>query len=126
MDAREERIARNEVLFREVNERITELADPPREARIEIFCECGLDDCTERIEVAVRDYEMVHGGRDSFPLLSLEVHFIDASTGRLVWSASRTRKGGPALPLFGWTEVRTMGELTASMCRELLSTLPKG
>jgi len=74
----------------------------------------------------VRDYEMVHGGRDSFPLLSLEVHFIDASTGRLVWSASRTRKGGPALPLFGWTEVRTMGELTASMCRELLSTLPKG
>jgi hypothetical protein len=68
MDAREERIARNEVLFREVNERITEIADPPREARIEIFCECGLDDCTERIEVGVRDYEMVRAEPTRFVL----------------------------------------------------------
>jgi hypothetical protein len=68
MDAREERIARNEVLFREVNERIRELADPPREARIEIFCECGLDDCTERIEVRVRDYELVRAEPTRFVL----------------------------------------------------------
>jgi hypothetical protein len=73
----------------------------------------------------VRDYEMLHSGRDSFPLLSLEVRLVDAATGRLVWSASLTRRGGPALPLFGWTQVRTMGELAASVCRELLSTLPR-
>ena len=74
----------------------------------------------------VRDYDMTHSGRESFPLLSLEVRLIDAATGRLVWSASETRRGGPALPFFGWTEVHTMGELTAAVCRQLLRTLPRG
>lgn len=74
----------------------------------------------------VRDYEMTFTNREPFPLLSLEVRLVDAATGRLVWSASRTRKGGPKLPLLGWGEIHTMGELTAAVCRELLRTLPRG
>jgi TolB-like protein len=74
----------------------------------------------------VRDYEMTHSGRDAYPLVSIEVRLVDAATGRLVWSASETRRGGPALPLMGWSEVRTIGELTAKLCRELLHTLPRG
>jgi hypothetical protein len=73
----------------------------------------------------VRDYDMVPVGRDIFPLLSLEARFVDAATGRVVWSASETRRGGPAPPLMGWMATRTMGELTTRMCRELLATLPK-
>jgi hypothetical protein len=73
----------------------------------------------------VRDYDMIHVGRDSYPLISLEVRFVDAATGRVVWSASETRRGGPAPPLFGWTATRTIGDLTTQLCRELLGTLPK-
>ena len=71
----------------------------------------------------VQEYEMARSGRESFPLISMEVHMIDAASGTIVWSASRTRKGGPAFPLFGWTEIHTLGELSSTMCREMLGTL---
>ena len=73
----------------------------------------------------VRDYDMVPVGRDVYPLLSLEARFVDAETGRVVWSSSNTRRGGPPPPLMGWMATRTMGELTTEMCRDLLGTLPK-
>jgi hypothetical protein len=74
----------------------------------------------------VRDYEMTPSGRDLFPLLSLEVRLVDATTGRVAWNASQTQRGGPAFPLFGWTEIHTLGELTTRECRALLATLKKG
>ncbi len=73
----------------------------------------------------VRQYEMVSSGRETYPLLSIEVRLVDAATGRLVWSASETRKGGAGVPLFGWGGVRLMETLTADVCRELLSSLPR-
>jgi len=73
----------------------------------------------------VSDYEMTHTGRDSYPLISLELRFVDAATGRVVWTASETRRGNPAAPFMSFTATRTMGELTTQVCRELLDTLPK-
>jgi TolB-like protein len=73
----------------------------------------------------VRDYDMAQVGRESFPLLSVEVRLVDTATGRVVWSASRTRQGGPSLPIIGFGEVHTMGELTSQVCRELLGSLPR-
>ncbi len=75
---------------------------------------------------AVRDYTMERVGRDSYPLLSLEVRLVDTASGRIVWTGSRTRRGGPGFPIFGFGEVHTMGELTADMSRDILSTLPQG
>ncbi len=72
----------------------------------------------------VRDFDMVSVGRDEFPLVSLEVRLVDAATGRVVWTASRTRRGGPAFPIFGWGEIHTLGELVSRVCRELLASLP--
>jgi hypothetical protein len=74
----------------------------------------------------VNEYAMVSSGRDQFPTITLEVRFVDAATGRVIWSASKTRRGGPAFPIFGWGEVRTLGELTSMICEDLLSTLPGG
>jgi len=68
----------------------------------------------------VREYEMTRAGRESFPLISLEARMVDAASGRIVWSASQTRRGGPSFPLFGWNEVHTLGELTSKMCRSML------
>lgn len=72
----------------------------------------------------VREYEMNRSGRESFPLVSLEARLIDGTTGRIVWSGSATRKGGPAFPLFGWRETHTLAEMAATVCRDILGTLP--
>jgi hypothetical protein len=64
-NSREERIARNEVLFREVNERVSEVSDELPQSRIEFLCECGGIDCTETILLTRAEYERVR----SDPLL---------------------------------------------------------
>ncbi|MFN0152459.1 MAG: hypothetical protein ACKVU1_17270 [bacterium] len=81
----------------------------------------------------VRDYEMERSGQEAFPVVSVDARFVDAATGRVVWSANRTRRGGPGIPLagiifglFGGGEIHTLGEITSEVCRELIATLPGG
>ena len=65
MSSSEERIARNEALFREFNERVEEMAatfDLRGEGdslRIGFVCECGDLDCLERLELTRAAYEDV-------------------------------------------------------------------
>ena len=65
MPASEERVARNEALFREFNERVEDLADTldhngeGEYLRIGFVCECGNLDCLERIELTRAAYEEV-------------------------------------------------------------------
>lgn len=56
MSSREQRIAENEALFRDANERIVRTEGARRDP-IEIICECGDRDCLERINVKRTDYE---------------------------------------------------------------------
>jgi hypothetical protein len=64
-DDRERRIGKNEGLFREANERIERVTESLQltAERLSILCECGDSSCTERLEVALSDYERVR--RDS-------------------------------------------------------------
>jgi anti-sigma B factor antagonist len=63
----EERIARNQALFREVNERIEEVLDRiGREDTIEFLCECGDADCVEAIPLTLREYDAVRKHPDRF------------------------------------------------------------
>ena len=58
--------ARNQALFREVNERIEQLPNRLAADRYdELICECGNPECTQRVEVTVAEYERVraHAGR---------------------------------------------------------------
>jgi hypothetical protein len=63
--ASEERLARNEALFREFNERIEHVAGSfdirgeGASLRIEFVCECGRLDCLERVELTRGQYEAV-------------------------------------------------------------------
>src|ERR671928_229293 len=66
MEERLERTARNESLFREVNDRIEELSEnveaqgiAPEGGLIEFHCECGRDGCTERVRMTVEEYQRV-------------------------------------------------------------------
>ena len=61
MDAREERLARNESLFRDLNEQVEFVAAPLDAGRdtFEFFCECSNLDCTLRLPMSLAEYEEV-------------------------------------------------------------------
>lgn len=58
---REARIAANEVLFRQLNERIADLLDEIGDdaGRFDIICECGSDSCDAKLTVPRDLYENV-------------------------------------------------------------------
>ncbi len=69
MDSRETRLARNETLFREVNERIEEAVE--RTARddahvYEFLCECSNSDCTLLLPLTIVEYEAVRSDPRQF------------------------------------------------------------
>ena len=66
MGHREERLGRNDALFREVNERIVEAAQNFDVERSEIFCECANVECVERIELSPLLYEQARQGEATF------------------------------------------------------------
>ena len=63
MDREHERRARNEAIFREVNERVEEVSTglagfgESDSLLVGYVCECGLEDCSEPIEVTRAQYE---------------------------------------------------------------------
>lgn len=54
-----ERIARTESLFRDVNERIAEVAENLGSTDAEFVCECADATCGERLEARLDEYEQV-------------------------------------------------------------------
>jgi hypothetical protein len=69
MDARQKRLAQNEALFREVNERVQ---DHAADGRIHHYlCECANSDCTFRITMAAGEYEAVRLDPKQFMVLPL-------------------------------------------------------
>jgi hypothetical protein len=61
VDERGKRIGQNEVLFREVNERLRELGEGFSlvAERAEFVCECGNGSCLERIHMPLAAYEEI-------------------------------------------------------------------
>jgi len=57
-EAREQRLAENEALARDVNERVGEVAASWYAAGepLELVCECSRDDCTDRIHLRIEEY----------------------------------------------------------------------
>ena len=66
MSPREVRQAKNQAVFREINERIAELAERFRDEDMQIICECASVGCIERIQVAVHEYARVRQFSDWF------------------------------------------------------------
>jgi len=71
MKARDERVSRNEAMFRAVNREIEQASKQSgdgRQDRIEVICECGQDGCSETLDLTVAEYDEAHGERDRFVL----------------------------------------------------------
>jgi hypothetical protein len=64
-----DQVAKNEVLFRDVNERVKRLDAahglPPTEFW-DFLCECGHADCIERVSLTVNEYEHVRSSPIQF------------------------------------------------------------
>lgn len=66
---REDRIAHNEALFREVNERVVQVTDPGGGERVDFLCECGDPDCTATIALTRRQYEELRSDATFFAVV---------------------------------------------------------
>lgn len=58
MSLSNERLAKNEILFRSVNERLDDLA-PPWSKTTDYLCECSETSCVEIVELTQTEYERV-------------------------------------------------------------------
>jgi hypothetical protein len=66
-EAREERLAKNEVLFRALNENIVNLAGTlGGETPYEFVCECATPGCFELLLLTLREYEAVRADGTRF------------------------------------------------------------
>ena len=72
MDARDERIAKNEAVFRAANREIEQAekeAGGGPEKVLEVLCECGREGCSGLISLTVAEYDGVHSQADRFVVL---------------------------------------------------------
>ena len=71
MDAREDRIAKNETVFRAANREIeqAEEADRSSDGVLEVLCECGREGCGGMISLTVAEYDAVRLQDDRFVVL---------------------------------------------------------
>jgi hypothetical protein len=63
---RRERVARNESLFRDVNERMDRQTPEPSQEAVAFFCECGDSACTELVRLSTEAYESVRAHSNRF------------------------------------------------------------
>jgi len=70
-EARVRRLAENEALVREVNERVGDVAASwyDEDEKVAFVCECSLEDCSERIQLTMREYERVRSAPAWFAIL---------------------------------------------------------
>src|SRR3954454_18497377 len=63
-----ERLAVNEALFRDVNERIREISDTfgQKDASYDFLCECSDPECAERVVLTAAEYEFVRADSTRF------------------------------------------------------------
>jgi hypothetical protein len=70
VEERERRIGLNEALFREVNERLQELAEgfARTPEKLDLICECGNASCASQIEMDREEYEQVRSDSTTFAI----------------------------------------------------------
>jgi hypothetical protein len=82
LEAREERLANNEIIFRTVNEGIQQLGFSHHGSNddYEFICECAATGCLDKIELTPREYEHIRANGKHFLVVpgheNVEVEFI--------------------------------------------------
>ena len=97
---REERIGMNEAVFRDVNERIQDVASTFNltSEPLDLICECGDAACVERITLSREEYEQIRADPQLFAVATGHVapdveEVVESRTG---YEIVRKFKGAPA------------------------------
>jgi len=100
MDERIRRVGLNEAVFREVNERIEELAEEFRLERqlLNLVCECGDPTCVQQIQITRSEYESIRADPTHFAVFpGHEIPEVeDVVEKRNGYDLIRKKEGGPA------------------------------
>lgn len=72
---------------------------------------------------SVTQSELVRSGTVSIPVVSLDVHMVEAETGATVWAATATEKGGGFGARVLGTSAEPIAETTRTAVRQVLRTL---
>jgi len=105
MADREARLAQNEALFREMNERVeaTVLATSGEDEPFVVVCECGNIDCLERMRLTAAEYDAAHAHPAQFVVVdghvASDVEDVVARHDRYVVVRKRGRAGEIAAEL---------------------------
>jgi hypothetical protein len=73
VDARHDRVAQNEAMYRAVNreiEQATAEAGRGQNDQLEVLCECGEDGCSATLAMTIAEYDEAHVQRDRFIVAS--------------------------------------------------------
>lgn len=70
MRQRQQRVGLNETVFRELNERLESLATAFEHGELDLVCECGNGECTERIRMARDEYEALRAEATHFAVVT--------------------------------------------------------
>ena len=104
VDARREREAKNEVLFRSINERIEDLGEQwlsgaEGERAYDFVCECQNTECTEPVALTIAEYEHVRANGRRFIVAPSPDH-VDTTIENVVdmstryWVVEKTDESG--------------------------------
>jgi hypothetical protein len=100
VDERGKRIGRNEVIFREVNERLRELGEGFSLVSevAEFVCECGNSACAERVRMPLEEYERIRADGRRFFVINghEELEYERVIEERAGFSIVEKLPGGPA------------------------------
>ncbi len=100
MDRRRERVAENEVRFRDINERLRGglVGVVDQDESVDFVCECGHGHCTTPIAITTAQYEAVRSdARDFVVRAGHEIADVEAVIARCD-GYSVVRKAGDAVP----------------------------
>ncbi len=68
----------------------------------------------------IHEYQMTRIGQAQYPVISMNVRFIDAETGTVVWQETYFERGGPKMPILSIGEIFTLGELSQRTCKKVI------
>lgn len=68
----------------------------------------------------LHEYSMTRIGQAQYPVISMNIRFMDAQTGTVVWQENYFERGGPKTPILAIGEIFTLGELSQRTCRKVI------
>jgi hypothetical protein len=96
--SRDERVARNEAVSRQINEAIEAATPPTSDQHLRMVCECGLENCDRVIAITLAEYEQVRQDARTFAVVNehvlADVEVVVGGTER--FAVVQKREGEPA------------------------------